>query len=67
MLICQVIELSPTPAQRETFTRHAAAARIARNDHVALWREEGRRLPGFRYTFKERRPVLNARKFLAHP
>lgn len=67
MLICQQIELRPTARQRETFARHGAAARIARNDLIALWREEGRRLPGFRYTLKERRPLLNAGKFSAHP
>lgn len=67
MLTSQVIELNPTPAQQEIFVRHAAAARIARNDHIALWRTEGRRLRGFRYTREERRRVLNSRKFSDHP
>lgn len=67
MLICQQIELRPTAGQRETFARHGAAARIARNDCIALWREEGRRLPGFRYTLKDRVPLLNKQKFDSHP
>ena len=67
MLIFEQIELDPNLSQESNFRRHGVAARIARNDHIALWRDEGRRLPGFRYTIKERRPVLNARKFAAHP
>ena len=67
MLICQVIELKPTSAQVDTFYRHAAAARIARNDLLALWRDEAKRLPGFRYGKWERRPALNRVKFDAHP
>ncbi len=38
MLICQVIALKPTAEQVQTFRSHAHAARIARNDVVALWR-----------------------------
>lgn len=67
MLICQVIELSPTEAQRRVFARNAAAARIARNDLIAEWREEGRRVPGFRRRLAELRPVLNARKYRERP
>ena len=67
MLICQVIELKPTSAQVDTYHRNAAAARIDRNDLVALWREQGRRLPGFRYCKWERRPALNKAKFAEHP
>ena len=67
MLICQQIELRPTVAQREVFARNAAAARIARNDAVALWRDEGRRLPGFRLKLVELRPALNKVKLAAHP
>ena len=69
MLICQVIELAPTEAQRRVFCRNANAARIARNDLIAQWREEGKRLPapGFRYSLSELRPVLNGRKYEAHP
>ena len=37
MLTSQVIELRPTPAQVGQFYWHRAAARIARNDLVALW------------------------------
>ena len=51
------------------FCQNASAARIARNDLVALWREEGARLPapGFRYGLSELRPVLNKRKYEKHP
>ena len=45
MLIAQQIELKPTAVQTELFYRHCAAARIARNDLVALWRAEGAKLP----------------------
>lgn len=67
MLICQVIELNPTPAQRDTFVSHAHAARIARNDVIALWREEGKRLPGFRLSTGQLRPWVNRDKFDRHP
>ena len=67
MLICQQIELKPTAAQAAAFVQHSAAARIARDDAIALWREEGKRLPGFRYSIRELRPALNAVKFQAHP
>ena len=67
MLICQVIELKPTAEQVDAFRSHSHAARIARNDVVALWREEGRRLPGFRYKLVELRPVLNQNKFTWRP
>ena len=67
MLICQQLALSPTGAQAAAFRRNAEAARIARNDAVALWRDEGQRLPGFRLKLVELLPWLNARKFAAHP
>jgi putative transposase len=67
MLICQVIELDPSESQRVAFVRHAAAARIARNDVIALWREEGRRLPGFRFKLMELRPQVNRVKYQRHP
>ncbi|MCY4364845.1 MAG: hypothetical protein OXE17_01250 [Chloroflexi bacterium] len=43
MLTCQLIELQPCQRQTAAFHRHAAAARIARNDLIARWREEGGR------------------------
>ena len=67
MLIAQVIELEPTDAQRIIFARNASAARIARNNLICLWREEGKRLKGFRYKLVELRPVCNASKFKEHP
>ena len=67
MLICKVIELKPTAEQVDTFLSHSHAARITRNDMVALWREEGGRLPGFRYKLVELRPVLNKDKFTWRP
>ena len=67
MLICQVIELDPSVRQGAAFYRHAAAARIARNDLVALWREEGKRLPGFRLRSGELRPEVNGVKYAVHP
>ena len=67
MLTCQIIALNPTGEQADNFRRHAAAARIARNDLIALWREEGKRLPGFRLGKWQRRPAVNAVKFNAHP
>ena len=66
-MICQVIELKPTAEQVDTLRSHSHAARIARNDVVALWREEGRRLPGFRYKLVELQPVLNNDKFTWRP
>ena len=62
MLIAQQIELNPAPEQIRAFFRNAAAALVARNDFVFLWREEGKRLPGFRMKLKELRPALNSRK-----
>ena len=56
MIISQVIELQPSDRQEWAFRSHAAAARIARNDLIALWREEGRRLKGFRFKTVELRP-----------
>lgn len=67
MLICQEIELDPTGAQRELFISHAHAARVARNDLIAQWREEGKRLPGFRLKLAELRPWMNRDKFQRHP
>ena len=67
MYACQVIELNPSEAQKTAFARNSAAARIARNDLIALWREEGTRLPGFRYKLSELRPALNAKKLETHP
>lgn len=67
MLTAQVFELDPTDPQALCFVRNGAPRRIARNDHIALWREEQKRLPYFRYTIKDRRPLLNARKYQAHP
>lgn len=67
MFACQEIALKPTKAQVAVFRSNANAARIARNDLIVLWREEGKRLPGFRYTKKERRPVCNGVKHQLHP
>ena len=67
MLVGQVIELDPTAEQRIMFARNASAARIARNNLICLWREEGKRLKGFRYKLVELRPVCNASKFKEHP
>ena len=67
MLACQVVLLKPNMEQESLFRRHAAAARIARNDLLAVWRDEGRRLPGFRYEFAELRPVLNKAKTKQRP
>ena len=47
MLVGQIIELDPTAEQRIVFARNASAARIARNDLICLWREEGKRLKVF--------------------
>ena len=47
MLISQMVSLRPTAEQSILFRRHAVAARIARNDLLVVWRDEGRRLPGF--------------------
>ena len=50
---------------------HAAAARISsRNDLIALiarCREEGKRLPGFRFKTGQLRPEVNRVKFESHP
>ncbi len=62
MLVCQLIELQPSQRQEKAFHSHAAAARIARNDLIALWREEGGRLPGFRLKTGQLRPELNRAK-----
>jgi len=67
LLICQVIELQPSQRQAAAFRSHAAAARIARNDLIARWREEGGRLPGFRLRTGQLRPELNRRKYESHP
>ena len=67
MLVGQVIELDPTAEQRIIFARNASAARIARNNLICLWREEGKRLKGFRYKLVELRPVCNTMKFKEHP
>ena len=67
MLIAQVIELQPSDPQESAFRSHAAVARIARNDVVALWREEGKRLRGFRFKTVELRPQVNRVKYVAHP
>ena len=56
MLICQNIVLDPNLEQAALFHAHAAAARIMRNDLLALWVDEGRRLPGFRRKLGELRP-----------
>ena len=67
MLISQVVELQPSDGQEAAFRSHAAAARIARNDLIALWREEGKRLKGFRFKTVELRPQVNRVKYAAHP
>ena len=67
MLISQVIELQPSDRQKAAFRSHAAAARIARNDLIALWREEGKRLKGFRFKTVELRPQVNRVKYANHP
>ena len=67
MLISQVVELQPSDRQESAFRSHAAAARIARNDLVALWREEGKRLKGFRFKTVELRPQVNRVKYAVHP
>ena len=67
MLISQVIELKPSQRQEAAFHSHAAAARIARNDLIARWREEGQRLKGFRLRAAELRPQVNRMKYAAHP
>ena len=67
MLICQKIALDPTLEQAALFHAHAAAARIMRNDLLALWMDEGQRLPGFRFKLGELRPAANRRKFQNHP
>ena len=67
MLICQKIALDPTLEQAKLFHAHASAARIMRNDLLALRVDEGRRLPGFRYKLGDLRPVANRQKFQRHP
>ena len=67
MLICQKIALYPTLEQAALFHAHAAAARIMRNDLLALWMDEGQRLPGFRHKLGKLRPLANRRKFQNHP
>ena len=67
MLISQVIALQPSDRQESAFRSHAAAARIARNDLIALWREEGKRLRGFRFKTVELRPQVNRVKYAVHP
>ena len=67
MLLSQVIELQPSEGQESAFRSHAAAARIARNDLIALWREEGKRLKGFRFKTAQLRPEVNRVKYAAHP
>lgn len=67
MLICQVIELDPTDAQRVAFVRHASAARIARNDVIARWRDEGQLDPEARAKLMDLRPLVNQVKYELHP
>ena len=67
LLPCQMLALGPTLRQDGLYHSHAAAARIMRNDTIALWKDEGRRLPGFRYKLAELRPVVNREKFQRHP
>ena len=70
MLISQAVELQPSEGQESAFRRHAAAARIARTDLIALialWREEGKRLKGFRFKTVQLRPQVNRVKYAAHP
>jgi len=68
MLISQTIALDPTVEQISLFKSHGAAARIARNDLIALWREKGMRVQlGFLRSKAWRIPFLNEGKFEAHP
>ena len=67
MMLCQLIELEPSHRQETAFCSHAAAARMARNDIIALWREEGKRLPGFRLRTGQLRPEANKVKYAEHP
>ncbi len=67
LLVCHLIELQPSQRQEKAFHRHAAAARIARKDLIARWREEGKTLPGFRLKTGQLRPELNLLKFESHP
>ena len=60
--ICQVIELGPTGEQVARFYRHCAAARIARNDLVALWKGEGDKPPAERTNYLRLRPRFNSSK-----
>ena len=59
--------MQPREGQEWAFRSHAAAAGIARNDLIALWREEGKRLKGFRFKTVELRPEVNRVKNAAHP
>ena len=67
MLICQVIELDPAESQSATFVRHAAAARIARNDLIALWRDQGQLGADLRCKLAQLRPEVNRVKYQRHP
>ena len=67
MLVSRIILLQPSRRQEDAFRRHAAAARVSRNDLIALWREEGKRLPGFRLKTVELRPEVNRVKYANHP
>ena len=67
MLVCQVIELDPTESQRVAFVRHGAAARIARNDLVALWRDQGPVEAESRLKLVQLRPEVNRVKYQLHP
>ena len=67
MLIAQIIELAPDKAQIDAFYRNASGARISRNDLIIMWREEGKRLPGFRMSNNELWRAFTAVKYDAHP
>ena len=67
MLVCQVIELDPSNSQRVAFARHGAAARIARNDLVALWRDQGPLEADSRLKLVQLRPEVNRVKYERHP
>ena len=41
--------------------------RLGRNDVIALWRDEGKRLPGFRLRTGQLRPEANKVKYANHP
>ena len=67
MLIAQLIELKPTAVQTDMFYRHSAAARIARNDLVALWRAEGTKERDDRMDYRKLRPRYNSLKQEVRP